>query len=159
MVLSAFLQGNDKTTIEKAKVLYITKKTVRFGDDVYQFRNVTGFGIGEVKPKKIPFIVILGLFLLGIIMISFNSFVGSIMLLCSIAALATNLSQPKLYGLELYLNSGDGKIFITRDIPFLKRTVGELYDFMESNKEETYTVTITDSTLLNSPVGDKNNIY
>jgi hypothetical protein len=113
MTLSTFLQGDDRTSIAKAEVLYITKKTVRFGDDVYQFRNVTGFGIDEVKTKKIPWLFIFVLFVLGFIVGNFAQGWGVILIMISIAAFLYNIAQPKMYGLKLYLNSGDGKIFIT----------------------------------------------
>ncbi|MFB2981952.1 DUF6232 family protein [Microseira sp. BLCC-F43] len=135
MTLSTFLQGDDKTSIEKAEVLYITKKTVRFGDDVYQFRNVTGFGIGEVQTKKIPYLFIFVLFVLGAIVGNFAQEWGGILIMISIAALIYNIAQPKMYGLKLYLNSGDGKIFITSDTAWLKKAVMKLYDFTENAQD------------------------
>ncbi|GAB4191285.1 MAG: hypothetical protein Fur006_34230 [Coleofasciculaceae cyanobacterium] len=137
MVLNAFLSGDNNTKIAEARILYLTKKTVRFGDDIYQFRNVTGFGIGKVKPKKISMKVILILFFLGpfVGLIPGLTFLGLIMLLLAIAAIFSNIVQPQLYGLQLYVNSGDAQIFITSDTDWLKRAVGKLYDFMENSEE------------------------
>ncbi len=135
MGLNAFLSGDDNTKIAQADVIYISDKTVRFGNDVYQFRNVTGFGIDEVKSKKIPFLVIVGLFLFGLTVMNFNNSWGLLSLVISVMALGANILQPKMYGLKLYLNSGDAQIFLTSDTVWLKRSVRSLYDFMNNAGE------------------------
>ncbi|MBP5974602.1 hypothetical protein HW132_18155 [Brasilonema sp. CT11] len=136
---NSFLQASDNIDIVSTDILYLTDKTVRFGADVYQFRNVTGFGIGEVKPKKVPFTTILGLFIFGLVLYPLSSFLGGLgtflsllMLLIPVAMLVSNLTQPKLFGLKLHLNSGEGKIFITNDTKWLEKAVSKLYQFMEN---------------------------
>ncbi|HBL14118.1 MAG TPA: hypothetical protein DD379_22550 [Cyanobacteria bacterium UBA11162] len=138
MVLDGFLQTTENTTIEKAEFIYITNKSVKYGDDVYQFRNVTGFGIGEVKPKKIPILIILLLFIAGLIIMGFGASWGLLPFLMGIAAIGFNIQQPKLYGLKLYLNSGESKIFITSDTIWLKKAVTNLYSFLEKAEEGNY---------------------
>lgn len=138
MLLDTFLQPSDNTTIAKSSTLYLTNKTLRFGDDVYQFRNVTGFGIGEVKPKKIPFLFIFGFFVAGFVVRNSNGYFGGTLLIISILAFVINISQPKLYGLKVYLNYGDGQIFITSDTAWLGRAIGVLNDFMENAQDGNY---------------------
>jgi hypothetical protein len=139
VVLNAFLSGDDNTKIAESSVIYITNKTVRFGDDVYQFRNVTGFGIGKVKSKTIPFLFILILFCLGVFILKNSSdFSGQLCLYISIAALLFNILRPRLYGLKLYLNSGDAQIFVTSKTLWLENCVAKLYDFMEKAEEGSF---------------------
>ena len=52
-----------------------------------------------------------------------------------IGAALFNLSLPKLYGLSLYLNSGNEITFVTKDMEFLKRVVRTLKEFMENPPE------------------------
>lgn len=66
---------------------------------------------------------------------------GIILVVISIIGLIFNISQPPLYGLKLYVNSGDAQIFITSQTAWLKRAVGTLYDFLE-NAEEGSSMTI-----------------
>lgn len=144
MGLNAFLSGDDNTKIAQADVIYITDRIVKFGDDIYQFRNVTGFGIGGVKAKKPPFLLVgffLFLFIVGYyISIQFNNLWG--LLISGISGIVLQVQadnyQPKRYGLKLYLNSGDAQIFITSDTVWLKRSVRSLYDFMNNAEEGSY---------------------
>lgn len=138
MILDSFLQPHDKTNIANSDLLYVTKKSVKFGDNIYQFRNVTGFGIGEVKTRKIPISWILGFFVFGGILKTISNDFGLLLILMAIGAIVFNIMQPKLYGLTLYLNSGDSTIFITSDTPWLERAVGKLYDFTENAQEGSY---------------------
>jgi Family of unknown function (DUF6232) len=125
MALNEFLPGDNSTKIAEATLLEVTKKIVRFGDDVYQFRNVTGFGIGEVRRGRISFIgwiivLVISIPLWGIPLI---------------LAILYSLFLAKSYGLMLYLNSGEAQIFITSDRNWLKKAVGTLYDFMQNAEE------------------------
>ena len=53
MSVTDLLDSSDnKRTFETAKNIEITKNTVKFGSSVYQFRNVTGFRVGEI-PKAL----------------------------------------------------------------------------------------------------------
>jgi hypothetical protein len=137
-----------KATIE------ITKNTVQFDSDVYQFRNVTGFGVCPVPTAKVPsswiwFSFIFGIF--GTMNSSLNSDqkTGAMLILAfGIVSLAFNKLWPPKYGLKLYLNSGSPlPIFITRDVPGLKNVVSVLYDFMENNLEGTYTIHVQDRSI------------
>ena len=134
----------DDTTI------HITKNTVKFGSDVYQFRNVTGFGKSLVKTPKVPFQWILGLFVIGLIGANYadNRFAGIVILMVATILLLHNILTPQKYGLKLYLNSGAPlPIFVTTDIDGLKGVVSVLYDFMESNEEGSYVVYSTDRSI------------
>lgn len=133
----------------------ITKRTVRFGSEIYQFRNVTGFGISsvttDVNTKNIfAMQFILGLFVIGIFLANFPDWRrwGVTLISISIGGLYANTSQPKEYGLKLYLNSGyPSPVFITRDIRGLKEVVSTLYNFMENNEEATYIIYAEDRSM------------
>lgn len=70
---------------------------------------------------------------------------GVVLVLLAIGGIYFNISQPKRYGLELYVNSGDNKIFITRDLDGIKKVVSVLYEFMENDKEGSYVINIDQS--------------
>ncbi|MEQ8757286.1 MAG: DUF6232 family protein [Coleofasciculus sp. G1-WW12-02] len=134
-LLNAFLKLPDNLSLEKAEVLYITKQTLRFGDDVYQFKNITGFGVGQIK-VMIPFSLIIIVFIFGVIISSWLSRQwGNVTIIISCLAAIFSFIQPKQYGLQIYLNSGDKKLFVTSDTKWLERAVSRLYDFMENAPE------------------------
>jgi hypothetical protein len=137
-----------KATIE------ITKNTVQFDSDVYQFRNVTGFGVCPVPTFKVPLSWIWFSFIFGLwrtMNSSLNSDEKSVAMLMigfAILSLAFNKLWPPKYGLKLYLNSGSPlPVFITRDVPGLKDVVSVLYKFMESHEEGRYVVYSNDRSI------------
>lgn len=137
-----------KATIE------ITKNTVQFDSDVYQFRNVTGFGVSPVPTAKVPLSSIWFFFIFGVLGItnfpenSDQRTGGMLMIGLAICSLAFNKLWPPKYGLKLYLNSGSPlPIFITRDVLGLKNVVSILYNFMESHEEGRYIVYSTDRSI------------
>lgn len=137
-----------KATIE------ITKNTVQFDSDVYQFRNVTGFGVCPVPTFKVPlswiwFSFIFGLWRTMNSSLSSDEKTGAMLTIgFAILSWAFNKLWPPKYGLKLYLNSGSPlPIFITRDVPGLKKVVSVLYNFMESHEEGHYTVYSTDRSI------------
>ena len=129
----------------------ITNRTVRFGSDVYQFRNVTGFGLAPVKNENLwPIQFILAVFVIGLFCANIPEwrFWGIIFVLVAIGGFYANTSQPKKYGLKLYLNSGSpSPVFITSDMPGLENVVSVLYKFMESNEEGTYIIHAQDRSI------------
>ncbi|MDF0554999.1 DUF6232 family protein [Kamptonema sp. UHCC 0994] len=142
-------QDTDKqirnTTIE------ITKQTVRFGSEVYQFRNVTGFGVSSIKTENVfPIQVILGLFVIGLFLANIPNWRiwGIILVLVAIDGFYANTSQAKKYGLKLYLNSGyPSPVFISSDMRGLEKVVSILYKFMESNTEVNCVIHIEDRSI------------
>jgi hypothetical protein len=135
----------------------ITKRTVKFGSDVYQFRNVTGFGISPVKTANlVPLQFILVMFVLGLLLANVPDFRmwGIILVLLAIAGFIANNSQPKSYGLKLYLNSGSpSPVFITTDMQGLGEVVSDLYKIMETNEERTYRINIVEGNVEGNFIG------
>lgn len=139
---------------DKPQQIVITKKTVRFGNYVYQFRNVTGFGLFEPKRSLFEEIIaytlailfIGGLFLLSANLSSLLTTVGrlissfSLFFIILFIILIYSRSQPQ--GMILYLNSGDSMIFESNDLNGIKKVVLILYKFMESDTEGSYIVNI-----------------
>jgi hypothetical protein len=144
-ILQTILQGDTNTTIEKAKLIEITKKTVRFGDDVYQFCNVAGFGVSEIK-RSIPVKLVVALLTIWFALLSVPTFRIYVLIIGILAIIfILKVRGPKTYGLKLYINSGDSKIFATKDIEGIKTVVLTLYEFMESNEEGSYVINIDQS--------------
>jgi hypothetical protein len=139
---------NDKVlVIDKPEAIVVTKKVVKFGSYVYQFRNVTGFGIANVKtPYRIHPIVILIFLLLSAILFSQSDpkaqGFGLLIFLLGLAGVIDNLSQPERIGLELYVNSGDHVIFITVDKSGIREVISQLCEFMESDTEDIKVINI-----------------
>ncbi|MDI9634373.1 DUF6232 family protein [Geitlerinema splendidum] len=149
MTANNTLPGN-QPNIAKASVVQVTKKTVRFGNEVYQFRNVTGFGLTSINDGFVfPVQWILALFVIGLLASSVEAFRpgGVTFILLAIFALLVNNSKPKKYGLELMLNSGDKKLFATTDLNFIKEVVSVLYKFMESDEEGGYVINVQDKSV------------
>ncbi len=142
------LKSNGNITIfQEQTVITVTKKTVRFGKDVYQTHNITGFSEGEIEIGSIPWIVVILLFIGGSAVVSFNETVGWLVTLAGIAGGVWNFIKPKHYGLLITLNSGDKKLFVTPDTQALKQVIMEIYEFIEQEQENdaAYQITITNS--------------
>ena len=143
-------QDDKVIVIDRPEPIVVTKKVVKFGSYVYQFRNVTGFGIANVKtPYKVPPLVILILLFLSAILFSQSDPTargfGLLILLLGCAGVIENLSQPKRIGLELYVNSGDNVIFVTTDKSGIREVISQLCEFMESDIEDIKVINIDQS--------------
>ncbi len=151
MAANNILPKDDNDRPIRNTTVEITNRTVRFGSDVYQFRNVTGFGLAPVKNENLfPIQFILGVFVIGLFCANIPDLRmwGIILVLVAIGGFYANTSQPKKYGLKLYLNSGSpSPVFITSDIQGLNDVVSILYKFMESNEEGTYIIHAQDRSI------------
>lgn len=145
------VQQDEKVIIiDRPEAIVVTKKVVKFGSYVYQFRNVTGFGVANVKtPNKVPPLVISILLFLSAILFSQSDpkaqGFGLLILLLGCAGVIDNLLQPKRIGLELYVNSGDNVIFITVDKSGIREVISQLCEFMESDIEDIKVINIDQS--------------
>lgn len=137
---------------DKPQEIVITKKTVRFGNYVYQFRNVTGFGLFISKTSLFEKIILCTLVILffGGLALAGEKFSSS-SLLTTLGWLMFGFSslfitlicfKPRPQGMILYLNSGDSMIFESNDLTGIKKVVLILYKFMESDMEGSYIVNI-----------------
>ena len=143
-------QDDKVIVIDRPEAIVVTKKVVKFGSCVYQFRNVTGFGVANVKtPYKVHPLVILILLFLGAILLyqsdpQVQGF-GILTLLLACAGIIDDLLQPKRIGLELYVNSGDNVIFVTADKSGVRDVISQLCEFMESDIEDIKVININQS--------------
>jgi hypothetical protein len=143
-------QDDKVIIIDRPEAIVVTKKVVKFGSSVYQFRNVTGFGIANVKtPYKVHPLVILIFLLVGTGLVSQSDKTtqgfGILILLLGLAGVIDNLSQPQRIGLELYVNSGDNVIFVTADRSGIREVISQLCEFMESDIEDIKVININQS--------------
>ncbi|MCC3414951.1 MAG: hypothetical protein JGK24_20420 [Microcoleus sp. PH2017_29_MFU_D_A] len=130
MLLNDLLKQDDsKKVVEDAKFIEFSKRTVRFGDSLYQLRNVTGFEVGKIPKDKFPTLIVLGMLLAGTALLV----VGIGIILIGIAGwmIFSHFTQPQKYGFILTLNSGESISFISRDKLFLGNIVSALYQLME----------------------------
>lgn len=142
---------NDTGNVEyqRGQKLKITKRTVSFGNNVYQFKNITGFSEGTIyKAVTIPwFFIVIGA-IAGIIALSEKAAViGVFILLVCAVCIIINKTQKDEYGLILTLNSGHRHMFVTRDHSRLSEAIQQLYSFMESDQDGAYLFTINDNTI------------
>jgi hypothetical protein len=138
--------GSDQSvTLEKNKVILITKRTVRFARNVYQTHNISGFSEGEVDIGTFPWIIIIIVFLIGLIVGAFNGGLSWFLILLAVAGAVWNFAKPKHYGLLLTLNSGDRKLFTTTDKPGLEKVISVIYAFIETDKDATYEISVTNN--------------
>lgn len=141
------LGSNQSITLEHNKVITLSKRTVRFSKDVYQTHNIAGFADGEVDIGTIHWIIVIVVLIAGLLVNAFNSGVGWLLILAGIGCVVWNFAKPKHYGFLMTLNSGDRKLFVTRDREGLKRVIEEIYDIIETEKEVTYRITVKDSNI------------
>ena len=147
MATSNPLASNQNITLERNKVITITKRTVRFSNDVYQTHNITGFSEGEVEIGTIPWGIIVALLLMGSIAGLANSGIGFALSLAAIGGAVWNLVKPKHYGLLLTFNSGHQTLFVTNDKPHLKEKINTIYELIEKAENKTYELSILNSTV------------
>jgi hypothetical protein len=143
-------QNGSSITLSQNEEIKITRRTISFGRDVYQFHHVVGFSDGEVDLGEIiPMSVILIGFLVGFIVASLSFFreYGITILVLSSVGLAVNLYQGRRYGLLLTLTSGDKHLFITADSRGLAEVVGQIRSFMESGDNSSYTVAVNNNSI------------
>ncbi len=141
------LASNQNITLERNKVITITKRTVRFSNDVYQTHNITGFSEGEVEIGTIPWGIIVALLLMGSIAGLANSGIGLALSLAAIGGAVWNFVKPKHYGLLLTFNSGHQTLFVTNDKPHLKEKINTIYELIEKAENKTYELSILNSTV------------
>lgn len=129
---------NEQRSFEQEKQILITKNVIKFGKSLYQFRNVTGFKIGDIPKKPFPYFAVFGCFILAGLLPSFNQNFLAFIFWGLIAFLFyRHFNQTKYYGLIIYLNSGHERIFVSSDKKFLNQVVDKLYNFMEQAQEGT----------------------
>lgn len=145
--MAANFGSNQSIMLEKSKVILITKRTVRFARNVYQTHNIAGFSEGEVDIGRLPWIIIIIVLLIGLTVSAFNGALGQFLILLAIAGVVWNFAIPKRYGLLLTLNSGDRKLFTTTDKPGLEKVVSVIYDFIETEKDATYEISVTNNSV------------
>lgn len=143
------LGSNQSITLEKDKTITITKRTVRFSNDVYQTHNITGFSEGEVEIGTIPWGIIVILLLVGSIVGIANSGIGSVLMLAAIGGVIWNFANPKHYGLLLTFNSGHQTLFVTdsKNKTNLKEKINTIYELIEKSENKTYELSILNSTV------------
>jgi hypothetical protein len=150
------MEQSSNVTIERETIISATKKTFRFGKNVYQTHNITGFREGDLDGKiRIPEIIIFFIFLIGLIFLSYSFIndpkptrtIGISLILLGFFGHFINLLNPKKYGLLVTFNSGDRTLFITKDRKSLKTVIDNLCKIIESEEEEklNYQISINNS--------------
>ncbi len=150
------MEKSSNVTIERETIISATKKTFRFGKNVYQTHNITGFREGDLDGKiRIPEIIIFFIFLIGLILLSYSFIdndeqtrkIGIFLILLGFFGHFINLLNPKEYGLLVTFNSGDRTLFITKDRKSLKTVIANLCKIIESEEEDklNYQISINNS--------------
>jgi len=131
-------QEDGKRTFETARYIEITRNTVKFSSSVYQFRNIAGFNAGKIPKSPFPLQLVLALTVGGLLVMIIGgafspglSLVGILSILGACILIFMHFNQTPLYGLTLFLNSGQERVFISDDRKFLIKIVSTLYKFME----------------------------
>lgn len=146
------LGNTQNISFERNKVIIVTKRTVRFANTVYQTRNITGFSECNIDTREIPEILIALALILSLLAYAFFEDIGDIMVVIGsllmwfvILGALWNKFRPKRYGLLLTLNSGDKKLFTKTDKLGLKRVISVISDFIETERDTTYQISIENS--------------
>ena len=72
-------------------------------------------------------------------------YIGMFLLSLGITGTLWNWFKPQYYGLFLTLNSGDKTLFVINDKLGLKKVILDIYEFIETEKNEVYEISIKDS--------------
>jgi hypothetical protein len=135
----------DTRTFETAQQIEITRNVVKFGDSVYQFKNITGFKIGKIPKDPFPLMPVIILLAIGLA--TLLMLVGIILIIIAIIMIVKHNSKKDLYGLIIYLNSGDERIFISNDKEFQMKIVSTLYHFMENQDDQKVLIDMSDKSI------------
>jgi len=130
-------------TLAKNKVITITKRTIRFSQNVYLFHTLEGFSEEEIEIRIIPFWMITILFIIGVIISSYKLTLGWLLIMLAMGGIVVDLSQPKNYGLLLAFSSGNKILFITNDKAGIKNVISVLYDFFETETKKDFIIEIS----------------
>lgn len=135
MILDELLEqsGGDDRKIRDISVIEFSRKVIKFGDSIYQLKNVTGFTIGALPRQKISWLLVVILIAVGVI--SLAVVIGIIPLGIAGWMIYSHYTQVQEYGLILELNSGKTTSFISSDRPFLGKLVLKLCSLMEGDVE------------------------
>jgi hypothetical protein len=155
MIITDKVTGSQGITFVRNKIITVTKRTIRFSHNVYLFHNIEGFSEEAVNIAIIPFWIITIIFMIGVIISSYNLTLGWILTTFAISGTIWNFSRPKYYGLLLTFNSGNKFLFITSDQTGIKNVISVIYEFFETKTEEDLAIQISIS---NSAIRI-NNIY
>ena len=152
--LTDFFSPKDQNRkFEDADAIEITRNTIKFGSSLYQFRNLTGLTIGKIPKKNFPIVPTLIFGVAGILFLFFDQrWIGLISLAVVLFFVVRYLNEKKLYGLILYLNSGQERIFLSNDHKFLMKIVNGLYDFMSKQMEGSFTANFVDNSTHYKPI-------
>jgi Family of unknown function (DUF6232) len=132
MLINDLLKQDDsKKIIENPKLIEFSTRTVRFGNSIYQLRNITGFEVGEIPKQKLQLMLVIGLIIGGCLLLAIG--IGLILLGIAAWMIFSHVSQPQKYGFILELNSGGSTSFINSDKIFLGNIVSNLYQLMEGD--------------------------
>jgi hypothetical protein len=124
-------QDDNKKIIENPRLIEFSTRTVRFGNSIYQLRNITGFEVGEIPKQKLQLMLVIGLIIGGCLLLAIG--VGLILLGIAAWMIFSHVSQTQKYGFILELNSGGSTSFINSDKIFLGNIVSNLYQLMEGD--------------------------
>lgn len=144
MSVANLLETDNKRTFESARNIEITKNTLKFGQSVYQFKNVTGFTVGEIPKNKFPLLPVLVLTSVGTLTIALGF--GLILVIIAIVMAVSFFMQTQYYGLSIFLNSGRELFFKSENRNFLLKIVSDMYQFMESQADGSVLIDMSSST-------------
>ncbi len=155
MTIKDKVTGSQGITFVKNKVITMTKRTIRFSHNVYLFHNIEGFSEEAVSIAKIPFWIITIIFMIGVIISSYNLTLGWTLTMLPISGTIWNLCRPKYYGLLLTFKSGNKFLFVTSDISGIRNVISVIYEFFETETKKDLAVEIS----INNSRISINNIY
>jgi hypothetical protein len=142
---------NQNITLEKSKVITVTRRTIYFSGNVYQTQNIEKFSvekvdIGTISPGSILLLIIFG-FILTIFSNTVADVIGGLLIFTSVVAIVWNFYKPKYYGLLLTSISGEKKLFPTTDKAGLRETLSAIRDLLDARRDNILEITISNSSI------------
>lgn len=134
-------------------ILRIKGNAIACEDNFIHINNITQVWVGELPKPTIPWLwVVLGA-LVGLTFLSLPllNLVGIAILVCIVVYVVTRLNKPKIYGLNIELNSARMYSFTSRDSQFLHKVYEVLQNiaFDGGLVAETLIVNLGNGTIVN----------
>ncbi|MEM6254607.1 MAG: hypothetical protein AAF821_16970 [Cyanobacteria bacterium P01_D01_bin.156] len=135
--------------------IVITNRTIRVyrggNDEVYQLINVTGFSTYNKEIRKTYAPTLRGISIVVVLAILSYAYLSDLpnkntILMACIFGIFLLITEPPErsyeYGLAMYFNSGDSKVFVTHDLDGVRGLVKKLSSAMERESSFSYFVQI-----------------
>lgn len=123
---------------ELPQYLQLSSRTLRFGSQIYQLKNITNVAMIKIRPwyfVSIKGFIISGIlfFVLAPIETDFARIVLFISIIIFIGGICERLIKKPYYALHLETSAGSQRLISSSDKNFIEQIVSKIYSFMDDD--------------------------